>query len=151
MFNGPIRRLLSGSTARRGVNMKRLTRLCENTQNGLYAPHVAGEYIGLYPNTTFSEVVERLAYYEDLEEHRKLVILPRAIGSMVYEIVSKCSAGLSCPYNGGLGSDRCFKRQCEAYIKACKFDYWMLDHVGKSIFLTRKEAEEALSNEVEDE
>ena len=127
--------------------MERLTKLCENTQNGLYVPHVAGDYFGIYPNTTLSEVVERLAYYEDLAERDRLVILPCKIGAMVYEIVPKCTGGLWCPYAGGLGADRCWERQCGAYIKSCLFDYWMLDKVGKSVFLTRKEAEEALAKE----
>lgn len=127
----------------------RLTRRCKDTQEGLYASHVVGDYVGIYSNTEFGEAVECLAYYEDLEELGRLVILPCRRGAQVYEIVPKCTGGLWCPYAGGLGADRCSENQCGSYIKACLFDYWMLDKIGKTIFLTRKEAEEVLANEVE--
>lgn len=55
--------------------MERLTRLCENTENGKYIPYVADNYIGIYPNCTLGKVVERLAYYEDLEEDGRLIVL----------------------------------------------------------------------------
>ena len=85
--------------------------------------------------------------YERLKEQGRLVILPCKIGAIVYEIVPKCTRGLWCPYAGGLGADRCWGNQCGSYIKACLFDYWMLDKIGKSIFLTRKEAEEVIAKE----
>lgn len=81
--------------------------------------------------------------YEKLAELGRLLILPCRRGAQVYEIEPKCR-GLMCPYNGGIGSDRCTKGTCGPYIRACKFDYWMLDHINKSIFLTREEAEKAL-------
>lgn len=55
--------------------MERLTRLCENTENGKYIPYVTGDFIGIYPDCTLAEVVERLAYYEDLQEQGRLIIL----------------------------------------------------------------------------
>lgn len=55
--------------------MERLTRLCKDTENGKYIPYVAGTFTGIYPDCTLGEVVEKLAYYEDLEEQGRLVIL----------------------------------------------------------------------------
>lgn len=55
--------------------MKRLTRLCKDTENGKYIPYVAGTYIGIFPDCTLGKVVERLAYYEDLEEQGRLIKL----------------------------------------------------------------------------
>lgn len=55
--------------------MERLTRLCQDTENGTYSPYTAGVYNGIYPNCTLGKVVERLAYYEDLEEDGRLIIL----------------------------------------------------------------------------
>lgn len=55
--------------------MDRLTRPCENTENGKYISYVAGTFTGIYPDCTLGEVVERLAYYEDLEEQGRLIVL----------------------------------------------------------------------------
>lgn len=55
--------------------MERLTRLCQNTENGKFAKYTACNYVGVYPNDTLGKVVERLAYYENLEEDGRLIIL----------------------------------------------------------------------------
>jgi hypothetical protein len=55
--------------------MNRLTRPCENIENGKYAPYTVGAYTGIFPDCTLGEVVTRLAYYEDLEEQGRLVIV----------------------------------------------------------------------------
>ena len=55
--------------------MKRLTKPCPNTYNGTYGPYVVGSYLGIYPDCTLAQVVERLAYYENLEEEGRLIIL----------------------------------------------------------------------------
>ena len=54
--------------------MKRLTRPCEDTENGKYIPYTVGVYTGIFPDCTLGEVVERLAYYEDMKEQGRLVI-----------------------------------------------------------------------------
>lgn len=46
--------------------MTRLTRPCENTENGKYIPYTTGTYTGIFPDCTLGEVVKRLAEYEDL-------------------------------------------------------------------------------------
>ena len=72
--------------------MKRLTRLCKDTENGTYIPYVAGTFVGIYPNCTLGEVVQRLAYYEDLEEQGRLVVLPCKIGQTLFVVGSRCLA-----------------------------------------------------------
>lgn len=47
--------------------MKRLTKPYKNIENG--------KYINIFPDCTLGEIVERLAYYEDLEEQGRLIIL----------------------------------------------------------------------------
>ncbi len=64
--------------------MERLTRLCEDTQDGKFASHVAGSYTGIYSDIEFGEVVERLAYYEDLEEQGLLHKAPVPNGTPIY-------------------------------------------------------------------
>lgn len=55
--------------------MNRLTKPCQDTENGKYIPYTAGTYSGIFPDCTLGEVVMRLAYYEDLEEQGRLVVL----------------------------------------------------------------------------
>ena len=55
--------------------MERSTRVCQDTENGTYSPYTVGDYNGIYPNCTLGKVVERLAYYENLKEEGRLIIL----------------------------------------------------------------------------
>lgn len=55
--------------------MKRLTRLCKDTQDGKFLPYTTYDYTGIYSNVALGKAVERLAYYENLEEEGRLIIL----------------------------------------------------------------------------
>lgn len=55
--------------------MDRLTRPCTDIENGKYIPYVVDTFTGIYPNCTLGKVVEKLAYYENLEEQGRLIIL----------------------------------------------------------------------------
>ena len=55
--------------------MERLTRLCNNTENGKFSKYTACEYTGVYPEVALGKVIEKLAYYENLEEEGRLIIL----------------------------------------------------------------------------
>lgn len=71
------------------------------------------------------DVLRKLAEYEDLEEQGLLLKLPCKVGDTVYCIMT----GLS------------YKNP---YIFKMKFDYELMKHFGKRVFLTREEAEAAL-------
>ena len=71
------------------------------------------------------DVLCKLAEYEDLEEQGLLLRLPCKVGDTVYCIMT----GLS------------YKNP---YIFKMKFDYELMKHFGKRVFLTREEAEAAL-------
>ncbi len=71
------------------------------------------------------DVLRKLAEYEDLEEQGLLLRLPCKVGDTVYCIMT----GLS------------YKNP---YIFKMKFDYELMKHFGKRVFLTREEAEAAL-------
>lgn len=74
-----------------------------------------------------------------------VIVPPCKVGDTVYEIIPKCSAPWNyCAYNGGYGTSRCGKNPCEAYIKEGNFALSDLENVGKTVFLTREEAERAL-------
>ena len=56
-------------------NVERLTRLCKDTKDGKYGRYVVDSYTRILVDSTLGKVVERLAYYEDLEEQGRLIIL----------------------------------------------------------------------------
>lgn len=93
---------------------------------------------------------KELKKYKDLEEQGLLVRLPVAIGSKVYTIFSffdciynydnckatqkwKCEEDIPCKYEK--------KLYC---VKEIEFDLTLKDAIGKTVFLTREEAEKKL-------
>lgn len=95
-------------------------------------------------------ILEKLATYEDLEELGLLVRLPVSIGTKVYVIASmfdciydydnckatqkwKCEEDIQCEYE-----------RKSYYVKEIEFTSIMKNSIGKSIFLTREEAEKKL-------
>ena len=77
------------------------------------------------------------------------VIVPPCIeGTTVYKIYRKCKGSMDgCLYNGGFGIWRCHYKnecRCDGFIDETKFELCMLKDVGKTVFLTREEAEKAL-------
>lgn len=98
---------------------------------------------------------DTLAYIERLKAENtalrarleKAVELPCKIGDEVYEIHAKCD-GHNCPYNGGYGQWRCSygrKHNCAPFITANKFCYSDMPRVGKTIFVSKKDAEARLA------
>ena len=76
----------------------------------------------------------------------KAIELPCKIGDEVYEVHGKCD-GKNCPYNGYYGQWRCSyggKRNCNSFITVNKFCYSDIPMVGKTIFVTKEEAEARL-------
>jgi hypothetical protein len=89
------------------------------------------------------ELYGKLKPYADAEEQGRLVILPCKVGDKVFRVVPKCSASyVQCPFNGGYGIDRC--NNCDAFIQEESFYLFMFEDIGKTVFLTREEAEAAL-------
>lgn len=94
--------------------------------------------------------IDRLAAYEDAEEQGRLLVLPCKVGETVYRVVEKCRPSMvDCPFDGGYGLQRCHKngeyyKYCGAHIDEAEFALSMLSGIGKTVFLTREEAEKAL-------
>lgn len=74
---------------------------------------------------TMKKMIRKLAVYEDLEEQGLLVRLPCKVGTEVYYIL-------------GIPN----KTPCT--IDKCVFGLSDIDKIGKSLFLTREEAEKKL-------
>ena len=111
--------------------MERLTERFKNGQAAVYGCGNNCKYDFKYCHNhledcpTINDIYEKLASYEDLEEQGKLLKLPCAVGSLVYE-----------PYQfGGEGAWE---------IDVHKNRLEDLDKIGKTVFLTREEAEAAL-------
>lgn len=77
------------------------------------------------------KLVSELKQYRESEEQGKLLSLPCKIGGTVYVIMNQRDNF----------SDALYK-----IVTAAFFRYDMIKDVGKTVFLTREEAEEALEN-----
>lgn len=86
------------------------------------------------PNVTIKEVTDKLAHYEDLEEAGRLIELPCANGDVVYwrNVAGEIKKATICGYN--------LSAECNdgrGYTIRPEI-------IGKTVFLTREEAEAAL-------
>ena len=89
-------------------------------------------YRQCYKMTLWTEKAkEKLAEYETAEEEGRLVVLPCRVGTRVYEIYQFCGYGAW-------------------EIEEHKIKLEDLDKIGKTVFLTREEAEKA-SREMEED
>ena len=92
----------------------------------------------LYSND--ADAIGRLADLEDLEEQGLLLMLPCKVKTPVYMVATDC---------GGDTLD-CRRGECEgcpylySFVEENAFDTYMVDDFGKSVFLTKEEAEAAL-------
>ena len=74
-----------------------------------------------------------------------VIVPPCKVGSIVYCIIPKCNAPYNyCPYNGGYGTARCDKEPCKSYIKESIFSLSDMESIGKTVFLSREEAERVI-------
>ena len=91
-------------------------------------------------NDYIISVQEKLREYEDLEEQGLLLRLPCKVGTSVYMVGQNC---------GGDALD-CMRGDCEgcpylySFVKENKFEAYMCDDIGKTVFLTKAEAERKL-------
>lgn len=81
------------------------------------------------PNDWKNECVKKLAEYEIAEEEGRLVVLPCKVGDIVYKIMCQRDNFDDRPYR---------------IITSVNFRLDMADDIGKTVFLTREEAEKAL-------
>ena len=81
------------------------------------------------PNDWKNECVKKLAEYETAEEEGRLVVLPCKVGDIVYKIMCQRDNFDDRPYR---------------IITSVNFRLDMADDIGKTVFLTREEAEKEL-------
>lgn len=120
--------------------MERLTKY-EPCEGGIPLVTVEGEQSAL----------QRLAAYEDAEEHGLLVRFPCKVGDTVYSYShDKQMRTLKC--EGFLFTGICWKARCTDFIPSWvgnqkRHVYIMFSSFGKSAFLTREEAKAALAKD----
>lgn len=90
--------------------------------------------------------IDRLDHYEDLKDQGRLVVLPCAVGDIVYRIDAiRCE---DCPHHDGKTPSWrfvCDQLRCPRQVVEERFDIRMLDAIGTSIFMSRPEAEASLA------
>ena len=96
---------------------------------------------------SWNEIYDRLAYYEDLEEQGRLVVLPCKVGDTVWGVVFNTR---DCPNCVGIGG--CFGCSKANPIDVYRTDFklHMVEEIGRTLFLTRAEAEAAMKGVSED-
>ena len=110
----------------------------------MYEPTTAEGIISLLYTAgwAFAELRHRLAHYEDLEEQGRLVVLPCKVGSVVYAAETSPVIPLHV-IAPAVYLDAVYPDDAE------DGDFEMLDNFGKTVFLTREEAERALEEGAE--
>lgn len=87
-----------------------------------------------------AEWLEELKEYEDAEEQGLLLWLPCKVGTPVYMIAQDCGGDtLDCRYRDCEGCSYLY-----SFVEENAFDTYMVDDIGKTVFLTKEEAEQAL-------
>lgn len=86
---------------------------------------------------------DKTKQYQNLEKNGLLLRLPCKVGTPVYMIATDC---------GGDTLD-CRRGECEGcdylhtFVEENAFDTYMVDEIGKSVFLTKEEAEAKMAEE----
>ncbi len=116
--------------------MERLTR--RHADGELFRPVYVIDGRKGYVNET--DIIDKLAEYEDLEEQGKLLKLPCKAGDTAYYLDRFCSgSSLDCPSRP---CESCEDFKLEIYEGEFKLND--INDFGKTVFLTREEAEAAL-------
>jgi len=108
------------------------------------------------------EVCEKLGEYDDLDEQGLLLKLPCKVGDIIYRICPKCNdkhdgSCKNCAWSVGLSNCGCDiyglwsdgqypPKECTIVPYKVYWNYIpnLMEHLGKTVFLTQAEAEEAL-------
>ena len=91
---------------------------------------------------TLAEIYEKLAKYEDLEEQGLLLRLPVPIGTKVYGFI-KCLAPICDLCKAFKWHEEC-RPECHGKITEHEMRYRDIPRFGKTVFLTKEQAEEKL-------
>lgn len=126
-----------------------MERLTEKQSSGYDLKAMNGEWCNKYCEKQIAQTcnecgiyqaIHKLAEYEDLEEQGLLLRLPCKVGTSVYMVAQDCDGDTL----------DCMRGDCEgcpylySFVEEYKFEAYMLEEIGKSVFLTQAEAEQKL-------
>lgn len=89
------------------------------------------------------ECIDKLGQLEDAEEQGLLLRLPCKLGTTVYYVQKCLFPGTCANCRGFIRVSNCHT-EYKARIFEQSFNYWHLSAFGKTVFLTKEEAEAAL-------
>ena len=116
--------------------MERLTKTYSDGTHGASDSLPCGENSYDYKNL----LIEKLGKYEDLEEQGRLVKLPCKIGTEVYDITWWDNVQEKVVIKGKTYHRTVYKHK----VTKLPFTYSDIDNFGKTVFLTKAEAEAKL-------
>lgn len=94
-----------------------------------------------YSKINYEKLLTKLGQYEDVEEQGLLLRLPCKVGTPVYMVAQDCDGDtLDCRRGDCEGCN-----YLHSFVEENKFDTYMCDDIGKTVFLTKAEAEQALA------
>ena len=120
--------------------MERLTR---RTKLGEVVPYIDLSYESEY-NDWITDITEKLAEYEDLEEQRLILRLPCKVGDTVYTILSYMDCCRAECIEIKEFCEECEYFQKYYFVKETNFQIQMIAMFNKTVFLTKEEAEAKL-------
>ena len=100
---------------------------------------IVGTELKYYNYNTFQKMARKLAEYEDLEEQGRLVILPCKVGDTLYRLVPNLYREYV-----EIKIAQFVINKNEIYFITDKGVSWSVDKIGKTVFLTKSEAEQKL-------
>lgn len=125
--------------------------ILRNGSNSVYNPEIG--------NFEEGPAIDKLGKIEDAQAKKLLMILPCKEGDIVYRICPKCNyehdgSCKNCSWENSLfthgcdvyKSDGTSKRQIVPYKVTWNYYPNLIEHLGKTVFLTREEAEQHLLN-----
>ena len=100
--------------------------------------------MNIKPEEISSVIKERLKHYEDLQEQGRLVVLPCKVGDTVYHVQDVVDVGVVLRVQSAMRVDETTAISMVVRYESGMNYCHLSDEIGKTVFLTREEAEAAL-------
>ena len=116
------------------IPINKTERLTKKSESGFYILDKHRAAIFIYSNYFAGMAINKLARYENAEEDGRMLILPCKIGAPVFQISYSIVFG-------EVGD----KAEKNYFISNTSFSYGMIPEFGRTVFLTKEEAEQKIN------